>query len=173
MEFGARFAHVEDASTSTAAHTAHHEYPEHHQQQEWSERPEYVGECAVAVVFHFTVKHARLAPFVHTVLKFIGTRNGGGDHSLSARHRLIVLAHHLLGVGIGDFSLGIALIGMYHDVAHRLFLHPPLKVGPRHLLHRGAFPCVIDADEHHENERIQPVDVEFQSPTRSLAIIAK
>ena len=70
-------------------------------------------------------------------------------------------------------GFGIALIGMYHDVAHRLFLHPPLKVGPRHLLHRGAFPCVIDADEHHENERIQPVDVEFQSPTRSLAIIAK
>ena len=33
--------------------------------------------------------------------------------------------------------------------------------------------CVVDADEHHENERIQPVDVEFQSPTRSLAIIAK
>ena len=95
VEFGACFAYAKHAAAATTAHAAHHEDEEKHQQQKWGKRPKHGGKRTMIVVFHFAVKHACLAPLLHTFFKFVHIWNGGGNHHLTTFCGLIIRAGHL------------------------------------------------------------------------------
>ena len=164
-ELSLRLADVEDASsaayTSSAVHASHQEHPEADNEEDGHHVPQdeahvvgslFVGDGAVKVGF--------ILFFLEEVAQAFARGGFGGDHRVAAHAARVVAEHisHVLGLDVGFH--GVVVVA--HHAADVSLLHVALEFVVGDVLGGSTvFVGQPQAHEHHEDDHVEPVQVEL------------